>query len=511
MRLLTVLLFGVFLVATQVFLVLKAMQDNLFERDVDPVDAVMERQASISDELTPQERLWLSKNHTVRVGVDPDFYPLEKFDAEGRYTGIGPDYLRILHKMTGLSFRIAPPSDWTNTIDMATSHKVDMYIAAAETQHRSQYMLFTPSYIVLPGIIVTRQPTKGESVTRGAATDETEPSIDGLKDLAGKRVAVVNRYSWHDFLEELHPEITPVPVKNTLEGLQKVAFGEVDAMIDYQFNITEKINNSGIRNLRAAGSIDAPYGHAFGIRKETTFGHITRATLHTQMMRIDLFEGDRKFCSISLEGVCSLNLLARLEEEGIEVSDAVDGPMTKAGLCWSAIKPLTIVFNGMALVFSLVIAFMAVFTDAGARLLLLVPFLFLFIGGLLPLLMLSMPARGILEIGRQERELGFSFAEEMASRGTTGTSLVDDDWFIEISNARVVAFRRDYLKKVTAHENSESGDRCTVTTKGGRKIKVYAAGSTLEDLRSWFKQGAKARSTLDRAEDALETTSDWVV
>lgn len=268
MRLLTVLLFGVFLVATQVFLVLKAMQDNLFERDVDPVDAVMERQASISDELTPQERLWLSKNHTVRVGVDPDFYPLEKFDAEGRYTGIGPDYLRILHKMTGLSFRIAPPSDWTSTIDMATSHKVDMYIAAAETQHRSQYMLFTPSYIVLPGIIVTRQPTKGESVTRGAATDETEPSIDGIKDLAGKRVAVVNRYSWHDFLEELHPEITPVPVKNTLEGLQKVAFGEVDAMIDYQFNITEKINNSGIRNLRAAGSIDAPYGHAFGIRKD---------------------------------------------------------------------------------------------------------------------------------------------------------------------------------------------------------------------------------------------------
>lgn len=247
--------------------------------------------------------------------------------------------------------------------------------------------------------------------------------------------------------------------------------------------------------------------NAFGIRKETTFGNITRATLHAQMMRIDLFEGDRKFCSISLEGVCSLNLLARLEEEGIEVSDAVDGPMTKARLCWTAIKPLTIVFNGMALVFSLVIAFMAVFTEDGARLLLLVPFLFLFIGGgFLPLLMLGMPARGILEIGRQECELGFSFSEEMASRGATGTSLVDDDWFIEISKARVVAFRRDYLKKITAHENSESGDRCTMTTRGGRKIKVYAAGSTLEDLRTWFKQAAKVRSTLDRAGDALEAT-----
>ncbi len=137
----------------------------------------------------------------------------------------------------------------------------------------------------------------------------------------------------------------------------------------------------------------------------------------------------------------------------------------------------------------------------------LVPFLFLFIGGgFLPLLMLGMPARGILEIGRQECELGFSFSEEMASRGATGTSLVNDDWFIEISKARVVAFRRDYLKKITAHENSESGDRCTMTTRGGRKIKVYAAGSTLEDLRTWFKQAAKVRSTLDRAGDALEAT-----
>lgn len=243
---------------------------------------------------------------------------------------------------------------------------------------------------------------------------------------------------------------------------------------------------------------------AFGIRRETTFSSITRATLHTQMMRIDLYEGERKFCSVSLEGVCSLNLLARLEEEGIEVSDAIKGPMTKAGLCWAAIKPLAIVFNGMALVFSLVIAFMAVFTEGGARLLLLVPFLFLFIGVLLPLLMLSMPARGILEIGRQERELGFSFSDEMAARGATGTELEDDDWFVSIGNARIVAFRRDHLKKVSAPEGSESGDRCVVTTKDGRKIKVYAAASTLEGLRDWFRSRPREKNMMQRGEDVLE-------
>ena len=106
--------------------------------------------------------------------------------------------------------------------------------------------------------------------------------------------------------------------------------------------------------------------NAFGIRKETTFGNITRATLHAQMMRIDLFEGDRKFCSIASRG-CALPQPPRPSGgRGHRSPDAVDGPMTKAGLCWSAIKPLTIVFNGMALVFSLVLAFMAVFTDEGA-------------------------------------------------------------------------------------------------------------------------------------------------
>ena len=114
------------------------MQDNLFERNVDPVDAIVERQTSILGELSPKERAWLDKHHTVRVGINPDFYPMERFDAEGRYTGIGPDYLRILQKVTGLTFHVAPPADWTDTTDMAENKKVDMYIAAAETHHRAQ-------------------------------------------------------------------------------------------------------------------------------------------------------------------------------------------------------------------------------------------------------------------------------------------------------------------------------------------------------------------------------------
>ena len=248
---------------------------------------------------------------------------------------------------------------------------------------------------------------------------------------------------------------------------------------------------------------------ALGRRKRAMFSQITRATLHTQMMSVVLYAGDcggeRKLATVNLEGTCATNLLARLAQEGIEVADAVQAPMTKARLCWAAIKPLTLVFVGMAVVFSLVIAFMALFTDEGAGLLVIIPFLFILIGGVLPLIMLSMPIRGAYEITLQERELGFSFAQEMAARGATGTEFEDDDWFVSISNARIVAFRRDYIKRLSAVEGTESGDRCVVTAKNGKKHKVYAAGSTLEDLRTWYRRGPRQRSMADRAADALET------
>lgn len=244
--------------------------------------------------------------------------------------------------------------------------------------------------------------------------------------------------------------------------------------------------------------------NVFGMRKRTAFDHITKATLHTQMMSIALYTEQGKFASVSLEGVCSSNLLLRLAEEGIEVTDAVQAPMTKTSLCWAAVKPLTIVFLGMAAVFSLVLIFMVVFANVGVGVLAMVPFLFVLLGVLLPLCMLSMPLRGAWLLGRQEQELGFSFAQEMVARGATGTEFEDEAWFVSISNARIVAFRRDYIKKISAVEDSDSGNRCVLTAKSGRKHKVYAAGSTLDDLRTWFKRGPKKRTMTERAESALE-------
>ncbi len=244
---------------------------------------------------------------------------------------------------------------------------------------------------------------------------------------------------------------------------------------------------------------------AIGRRRSVAFSQIDRAEVHLQMRSLTVFAEGVKFAKVSLESTCVSNLLARFAEEGVEVADAVEGPMTKWRLCWAAIRPLVMVLMGIAVASSVLLVFMCAFGGVGTAILWFVPFLIVFVGIALPLFMLIMPLRGIYVLGQQERELGFDFGKEMLARGATGTTHEDDDWFVDISNARVVAFRRDYVKRITSVEGSGSGDRCTVLSKSGRKHRVYAAGSTLEDLRRWFRNGPRAKSMADSVEDALET------
>lgn len=230
---------------------------------------------------------------------------------------------------------------------------------------------------------------------------------------------------------------------------------------------------------------------ALGTRRKTTFAQIDRAETDYQMMSLTLFVEGAAFAKVGLWHTCIANLLERLADEGIDVSEAAKGPMTKGKLCWAAMRPVVMAFLGIDVAASSILAFMCVFAGADPSILALVPFLFLLVGIILPTLLLSMPLRGIWVLGRQERKLGFSFSSEMEARGATGTSFEDGDWFVGLGNTRIVAFRRDYIDRISSVEGSDSGDRCLLVSKDGKRHKVYASKEVLEDLRRWFRKGPR--------------------
>ena len=248
------------------------------------------------------------------------------------------------------------------------------------------------------------------------------------------------------------------------------------------------------------------YRTVTGRRRTTTFAHVTKAEVHLQVHSLILYADDGRFATISIENTCTNNLIDRLEQEGIAIEDAVEGPCCKSKLGWAAIKPITLVFLGIAAVFSLVIVFVGVMGGSGLELLAIVPFLFILLGVVLPaLLFCALPLRGLLMLARQECELGFSFNEEMKVHGAVGTAFEDRDWFVEVSNGQVVAFRRDYVKSVLKHKRTENGDECVLMSKDGKKHKVRAAAPTLEGLHRWFKQGPREdKGWVERVGDTVE-------
>lgn len=245
---------GLLVIILEVFFGSRAFYPDFFLREPDPIEAILAKKRPVTDKLSPDELAFLVSAPEIAIGVDPNFYPLETFDERGRYTGLASDYLRLIEKMTGLKFAPKRTPDWATAENLAREGEISLLPAAASTERREEFLLFTSPYATLPGVVMTRRDQSGEKIS--------------ADNLAGKKIAVVKGYSWEDFLRERQPEAIVVEAPSTLDALKLVADGEADAVLDYEFNLLEKIQLAGALQLAPAGRVDANYGHAMAVRKD---------------------------------------------------------------------------------------------------------------------------------------------------------------------------------------------------------------------------------------------------
>lgn len=250
LKMLTLLVCGMLLLGMGA--IYKTVLSSLDSRD-NTVERLIENKEFVWANFSPEERDWLSKHGTVRVGIDNNFFPIEAKNEDGKHVGMTSDYLRILEKLTGLKFEISAVGEWTQVMQNMRDGKLDMIAALMRTPSRDNFLNFSAPFIKMPGIIVVR---------KGDWKDLT------LDDLSGKHVAVVRRYAWHDYLEDYYKDIIIDVVENSAEGLQRVAFGQSDALVDYQFSITHQIKKSGVLDLQVGGVVGLTASLSIGISKD---------------------------------------------------------------------------------------------------------------------------------------------------------------------------------------------------------------------------------------------------
>ena len=204
--------------------------------------------------LTAQERTWLRKHSTLRVGVDPAYPPYSFINQDGFHQGVALDFIDLIGSHLGVHIEVVEHLRWPQILDGARERAVDLVLTAVETPERKEYLKFSKIYLPTPLVIMARQ------------DDDT---VDGPEDLDGKTVALVNRYSSADQVMGEHPSVKPVMVPTPIEGLTAVSVGEADYYVGVLGINDYLMRKHGIANLKVAARYDMRFGgQRIGVRSD---------------------------------------------------------------------------------------------------------------------------------------------------------------------------------------------------------------------------------------------------
>lgn len=188
--------------------------------------------------LTTEEKIWLSQNRVIQVGIDPTVAPIETIEENGKISGIAGDYLDVIGKKLNIKFEWAGSRNWSEALSMVQNGEADMLSSAVSTPSRREYLLFTEKYTFNPNVIFTRS---GEQI------------FGNLDSLSGYKIAQVRNFAVNEYIGLNYPDIEIVEVLTSSEAIKKVSSGEVEAFISNIPRGVAAITREGITNIIVSG------------------------------------------------------------------------------------------------------------------------------------------------------------------------------------------------------------------------------------------------------------------
>ena len=203
--------------------------------------------------FTEDEKNWIKAHPVIRLAPDPEFKPIEFFDAKGNYTGIAADYVRLIEKKTGLRLTVIRCENWDDVIDRTKKREVDVLNAVVKSPQREAFLIFPPPYLKIPSVIIVKK-NVDRHLTMG--------------QLKGMHVGMVSGYGYADLLKNRYPDIRIDAAADLKTALRKVSFGMSDAFVGDLATASYYIQSEGITNLRVAGETEPPNISGFAVRSD---------------------------------------------------------------------------------------------------------------------------------------------------------------------------------------------------------------------------------------------------
>ena len=206
--------------------------------------------------LTPEERAWLdAHNGKIRLAPCPDWEPMEIYKEDGIYTGIVGDIISLLEEKLDFKFKLVRADSWPQVEEMAKKGDLDVISAGVVNPERAAYMNWSSPYFHSPNTMICRTTLKGQL--------DVQRIID-----SNLSVGVPQGYYTYGYYRKHYPRINIVETENLLEGLKKLAFGDIDVIIAEIPHVLYYINKYNISNLRLAGASDFKTSISVGTHKD---------------------------------------------------------------------------------------------------------------------------------------------------------------------------------------------------------------------------------------------------
>jgi diguanylate cyclase (GGDEF)-like protein/PAS domain S-box-containing protein len=204
--------------------------------------------------LTEEELAWLDAHPVIRVVQDPVWPPVEYLDDKGQLAGMSNDYLMLIEEGLGISFERVTGLTWQQAYQLLRTWEIDMTTSVAETVERATFWAFTEPYMRIPLVIVCRNDVA---------------YIGDMRELSGKRIAVVEHYAAYDWIPRDYPDIDMMAVATVEAGLKAVQRGEAFALIENMLVVGHYLTQMSLATtLKIAGETPYENAQSMAVRKD---------------------------------------------------------------------------------------------------------------------------------------------------------------------------------------------------------------------------------------------------
>jgi polar amino acid transport system substrate-binding protein len=198
--------------------------------------------------LSLKELDYISSKESISVCVRRDWMPYEDY-VDGKHKGIVADYLRLLQKKIGVPFVQIPTNSIQHAWELVKTGECELISNVIPTAWGSGPGGYSISYLNIPLSIASNKGLQG---------------VNAIPE----SIAVTKETALEEIIRVRHPDISVIPVENSVEGLNLVKRGDVKGLLCTDAHISSVMSEKNIKDIVIDDFAEEDIGISVAVAKD---------------------------------------------------------------------------------------------------------------------------------------------------------------------------------------------------------------------------------------------------